>query len=139
LETTTVVADARTGCRYEKLNNGLHVFTFSLPSRVAMDVWAAHMRRIVSETPPGFTVRYLMDIRQTDILPVRSTYHFGREWFAAGTDSPRMRTAVLHNADAHMTATQDFIRLLRENALWTFRFFDADHVTDAYHWLLADG
>ena len=79
-----------------------------------------------------------MYIRKTDILPVRYTYQFGREWFNGGFSSPRMRTAVLHSNDAHMTVTRDFIRLLRENVFWTFRFFDTAHQSDAYNWLLAD-
>ena len=130
--------DAGSGCRYERLNNGIHYFTFDLPSRAAMDDWAAHLRRIVMETPNGHTIRFIMDIRQTDILPVRNTYQFGREWFDGGVSCPRMRTVVLHGSDAHMTVTRDFIRLLRDNAYWTFRFFDSDHLTDAHNWLRAD-
>lgn len=129
---------AGTGCRYEKLTNGIHYFTFDVPSRVAMDDWAAQLRRIISETPSGQSIRYIMDIRQSDILPVRLTYAFGREWFSERINSPHMRTAVIHNTDAHMTVTQDFIRLLRENPSWKFHFFDTPRLPDAYGWLLAD-
>jgi hypothetical protein len=133
-----MITHAGTGCRYEKLSNGIHYFTFDVPSRVAMDDWAAHLRHIVSETSHQQTIRYVMDIRQSDILPVRMTYTFGREWFSGGLAIPPMRTAVIHNADAHMTVTQDFIRMLRENPHWTFRFYDTTHLSDAYHWLLSD-
>lgn len=133
-----MLVDAGSGCQYERLNNGVHYFTFSLPSRAAMDEWAAHLRRIVMETPNGHTIRFVMDIRKTDLLPVRNTYQFGREWFEGGANSPRMRTVVIHNHDAQMTITQDFIRQLRGNARWVFRFFDTEHLTDAYNWLLAD-
>jgi len=131
-------ADAGSGCHYERLNNGIHYFTFDLPSRAAMDDWAAHLRRIVMETPNGHTIRFIMDVRKTDILPVLSTYQFGREWFDGDFNSPGMRTVVIHNRNAQMTTTQDFIQLLRDNVRWIFRFFDADHLTDAYNWLLAD-
>ena len=133
-----MLTDAGSGCHYERRQNGIHYFTFDLPSRDAMDDWAAHLRRIIMETPNGHTIRFVMDIRQTDILPVRNTYQFGREWFDGGYGSPRMRTVVIHTRGAQMTITRDFIRLLRDNTLWTLRFFDTDHLTDAYNWLLAE-
>jgi hypothetical protein len=133
-----MLTNVGTGCRYERLGNGIHVFTFDLPSRAAMDEWAMRLRELCAGVAPGEAIRYIMDIRKTDMLPVYSTYKFGREWFSGNADAPHMRTAVLHNCNAHMTVTQDFIRLLRANPHWAFHFFNADQLADAYDWLLSD-
>src|SRR5690606_20060931 len=127
-----MLTSAGSGCRYEQLGTGIHVFTFDVPSRAAMDDWAMRLRAICTEAGPNATIRYVMDIRKTDVLPVYSTYKFGREWFSGDCGTPNMRTAVVHSRGAHMTETQDFIRLLRVNALWTLHFFDADQLADAY-------
>jgi len=129
---------AQPGLIYNHLDSDIHEFVFIGPGKADIDQFFAILERILAETPPDRTLRYLVDVAHSsrDVSLVAMAQRF-RRLEAQIPNRARGRTAVLHRAGALLNFVDDFIRALAPQQDKT-RFFAADQCDEALAWLLSD-
>ncbi|MDL1883485.1 hypothetical protein FBR01_07520 [Anaerolineae bacterium CFX8] len=127
---------AQPGLMYNHLDSDIHEFVFIEPGKADIDQFFAILERLLIETPPDRTLRYLVDVAHSSrgVSLVAMAQRF-RRLEAQIPNRARGRTAVLHRAGALLNFVDDFIHALAPQQDKT-RFFTADRRGEALAWLL---
>ncbi len=112
----------------------IHVLTFHKATREAAQEGLEHVLRVYEKIDESQTVRLLLDLRQSGMLPFTSVISQGRMWTKRVNKHPKARLALLTRPDALHTLVTQVFNMLRFNHLKT-QVFEGDAQADAIAWL----
>lgn len=123
-------------CVYQPRENGIHQFMFTAPSQQAVDMWFEYLDMLYDITPTDSRVLFLMDLRQSGILPMTYLLQRGKRWLKTNPSRHTKRFAILYNADFPLNLAQTFFRLTGISEGQIIRFYSAERCEEAARWLL---
>lgn len=118
--------------------HGIHHFVFKSPSHQAIDQWFEVLETLYASAPNSQCNRFVIDMRQSGMLPMTYTLRKGRRWLSEHPLKTSTRFALLHRADFPLSLAQTFLRLVNTSDGHVIRFFPMGHEQEALDWLMTE-
>ena len=123
-------------CQHTPLRHGIHYFEFLISSKRAVDEWFEALEGIYTQTASsGATIKLLIDVRSSGLLPMTYINHVGRQWLKTHPVHQDIRIAVLHTSGFPVSVAQNFTRVIGTSSKHHVQFFSAKQKTDTMAWL----
>lgn len=115
-------------------NENIHEMYFTQSSRGAVDEWVMLMTAIYKHITDKDSVRLLLDISDSGVLPLNYAIGQGRKWSNSLVIHPEARLAFLYRSDALRSLANTLLSALRMGHL-RVRFFEPNNREGAVAWL----
>lgn len=123
-------------CQHTPLRHGIHYFEFLVSSNQAIDEWFEALEGIYTQaSSSGATIKLLLDVRPSGLLPMTYINRVGRQWIATHPVHQDIRIAVLHTSGFPVSVAQNFTRVIGASSKHRVQFFSEKQKTDAMAWL----
>lgn len=122
-------------CKHLQHAEGFHEFIFLAASRQSIDEWFAHLERLYPSAPLGGTVRLLLNIERSGMLPLTYTAQQARQFINHNRVNLRLKLAYLHTASFPLTLVQRFWRSMQLDGDFEAAYFLVEERPAALDWL----
>jgi hypothetical protein len=118
------------------LPNGIHEFTWTSPSREAVDVWMDYNEALYGVTPLTTTLRYLHVVQSANFPPISYVVRKARHLQTLFPEQPSTRSAILFQSRFFGGIINTLSDMLNKKGKDVTRFFSMEEREQAIAWLL---
>lgn len=123
-------------CLYSALESGVHEFVFLEASRASVDEWITYLDDIYGRAPLKQELRFVVDTRQSGMLPLGYMSKKLRDLHANYDKRPPTRLVFLSYQSAMMVLLHLLIEITVSNEENAVRYFQTDDPQKAVDWLM---
>jgi hypothetical protein len=120
------------------LPNGIHEFTWTSPSREAVDVWMDYNAALYEVTKVSDTIRNLHVIQSVNFPPISYVVRKARHLQTLYPEQPNTRSAILFQSRFFGGIINTLSTMLNKKGKDITRFFSMEERDEAVAWLLSD-
>ena len=118
------------------LPNGIHEFTWTSPSREAVDVWMDYNEALYEVTPITNTLRYLHVVKTANFPPISYVVRKARHLQTLYPEQHSTRSAILFQSRFFGGIINTMSDMLNKKGKDITRFFSMEEREEAIAWLL---
>jgi hypothetical protein len=120
------------------LDDNIHEFTWTSPSREAVDVWLEYNESLYTVTNPDDTLRFMHIVQTMNFPPLSYVVRKARELQMKFPEQPYTRSAIMFQSRFFGGFVNTLASLLNRKGRDQTRFFGMDERDSAVEWLLSD-
>jgi hypothetical protein len=123
-------------CTYQRLDNGLHEFSFHQPTNTAVDEWLAQTTTILEQQPRHEPYRAILVLLTGGLLPLNYFMTQVRAWQKGHPAYRTGRIAIIYQSGLFLGVGETVTDLLTRQSNLAIRFFSPSRRAEAINWLM---